>query len=105
MPYTVRFTRRALADVDAATAYRARRSADIATRWRAGLLARLAALEQSPNLCPLADEADDLGLELRELLFGRRRNIHRILFTVEGQSVIIHRVRLAAQDRLTPDDI
>lgn len=105
MPYTVRFTHRALADVDAAAAYRARRSATAAVRWQVELLAQVAILEQSPNRCPLADEADDLGLELRELLYGRRRSIHRILFTIEGESVIIHRVRHAAQNRLTNDDI
>lgn len=105
MPHTVRFTRRALADVDAAVAYRAQQSATAAARWREGLLAQLTVLEQSPNLYPLADEAADLGVELRELLYGRRRNIHRILFTIEGQTVVVHRVRHAAQDRLAPDDI
>jgi hypothetical protein len=54
---------------------------------------------------PLADEAADLGLELRQLLFGRRRGVYRILFTIDGQTVTIHRVRHAAQDRLSPDDV
>jgi plasmid stabilization system protein ParE len=60
-------------------------------------------LGTNPERCPLADEAGDLGMDLRELLHGRRRDIHPILFTVEGQTVIIHRVRHAAQDRLTTD--
>src|SRR6266542_1065121 len=101
MPYEVSFTRRSLADIDAAVAWRTRRSAAAAARWRAGLLARVATLEQSPDRCPLADEASYLGLDLRELLYGRQRNVHRILFTIEGQTVIIHRVRHAAQDRLS----
>jgi plasmid stabilization system protein ParE len=105
MSFTVRLTRRALADIDAGVAYRAQRSAAAAARWRAGLLARVADLEQSPDRCPLADEAEDLGLELRELLYGRRRNVYRILFTIDGQTVNILRVRHAAQDRLTPEDV
>jgi plasmid stabilization system protein ParE len=42
---------------------------------------------------------------LRELLYGRRRNVYRILFTIDGQTVNILRVRHAAQDRLTPEDV
>jgi plasmid stabilization system protein ParE len=105
MPHLVRLTRRALADVEAGVAYRAQRSATAAARWRAGLLARLADLEQSPDRCPLADEAADLGLQLRELLYGRRRNVYRILFAIDGQTVNILRLRHAAQDRLAPGDV
>ena len=65
----------------------------------------MATLEQSPDRCPLADEAGDFGLDLRELLYGRRRGVYRILFTIDGQTVTIHRIRHAAQDRLSPDDV
>ena len=33
---------------------------------------------------PAADEAADLGMDLRELLYGRRRGVYRILFTIDG---------------------
>jgi plasmid stabilization system protein ParE len=105
MPYEVNFTRRSLADIDAAVAWRTWQSAAVAARWRTGLLGRVATLEQSPDRCPLADEAGDLGLDLRKLLDGRGRIVHRILFPIEGQTVVIHRVRQAAQDRLAPDDV
>jgi hypothetical protein len=39
------------------------------------------------------------------LLYGRRRNIYRILYTIDGQNVTIHRVRHAAQDRLASGDV
>ena len=104
MSYQVRFTRRALADVDASLAWLSSRSAP-AARWRAGLIGRVAALEQSPDRYPLADEAAELGIDLRELIYGRRRGVYRILFTIDGSTVHIHRVRHAAQDRLKPDDI
>jgi len=41
---------------------------------------------------------------LRELLYGRRRNVYRILFTIDGQTVNVLRVRHSAQNRLTPGD-
>ena len=53
----------------------------------------------------LADEAADLGVELRQLLYGKRRNVYRILFTIEGGTVNVLRIRHAAQDRLTPEDV
>ncbi len=65
----------------------------------------MATLEQSPDRCPVADEAADLGIDLRELLYGRRRGVYRILFTIEGSVVHVLRVRHAAQDRLPPGEI
>jgi plasmid stabilization system protein ParE len=44
-------------------------------------------------------------LDLRELLYGRRRNVYRIVFTIVGQRVNVLRVRHAAQDRLMPGDV
>lgn len=38
------------------------------------------------------------------MLYGRRRQVYRILFTIEGNTVLIHHVRHTAQDRLTEDD-
>lgn len=39
------------------------------------------------------------------LLYGRRRYTFRILFTIDGLTVTVHRVLHAAQDRLTPEDL
>ena len=45
-------------------------------------------------------------MDLRELLIGRRRGImHRILFTIDGDIVTIHRVSHAAMDTLGEDEI
>ncbi len=76
-----------------------------AARWRTGLLRVVKDLETGPNRCPAADEAADLGVDLRELLYGRRRNVYRIRFTIDGQTVHVLRVRHAAQDRLSTGDI
>jgi plasmid stabilization system protein ParE len=105
MAYVVAFQRRAMADVDATAAWLAQRSAAKAGRWRGGLLRSIENLETAPNRYPAAAEAVDLGLDLREMLFGRGRQVHRVLFTIEGQMVNIHRIRHAAQDRLTSKDI
>lgn len=106
MTYTLFVKRRAYVDIDGMfESVRRRVGRARASRWRDGLLARLTTLEQHPEMWPLADEAADLGLDLRELLYGRRRNVYRILFTVDGQTVNVHRVRHAAQDRLSAGDV
>jgi len=105
MPFRVVFHPQAQADIKAAATWLARTNPAAAVRWRRGVLSIIEKLETNPALYPAADEATDLGLELRELLYGRRRTIYRVLFTIDGQTVNVLRVRHAAQDRLKPDDI
>lgn len=106
MPFRVAFTRRANQDVSEKEAWLTRLGSTAVARWRTRLLRAVERLETDPEYHPLADEAADLGLDLRQLLFGRRRHVYRVLFTVEpqDQTVTVHHIRHAAQDRLAPDD-
>jgi plasmid stabilization system protein ParE len=105
MAYHVVFRPRAQADIAAAVASLARSDPRAAARWRTGLFQTVQKLEHSLALYALADEAPDLGLELRELPYGRRGGTYRILFRIVGQTVSVYRVRHAAQDRLKPGDV
>lgn len=80
-------------------------SAASAGRWNTGIIAAIFTLSNSPDRCPEADESADLKILLRVLLYGRRRHVYRILFTIDGEVVNIHRVRHAAQQYLTEDDL
>jgi hypothetical protein len=62
-------------------------------------------LEADPNRFSQAAEAADLGIDLREMLHGRRPHVFRILYTIDGKIVNVHRIRHAAQDRLTAGDV
>ncbi len=105
MSFQVIFRPRARADIAAAVAWLARSSSAAAARWRSGLFRIVEKLETNPALYSAADEAADVGVDLRELLYGRRRIVYRILFTITGQTVNVLRVRHAAQDRLKPGDM
>ncbi len=105
MPHAIHIFPRAMADIGGTVAWRSPRSLSGGARLYAGILTAIRSLTASPDRCPLAYEAADLGLELRELLYGLRRNVYRILFTIVGQRVNVLRVRHAAQDRLTIDDV
>jgi plasmid stabilization system protein ParE len=76
-----------------------------AARWLAAIEQTIARLATDADQCPQADEAADLGIDLRELLHGRQRQVYRILFVIDGDTVSVLRVRHAAQDRLTEDDV
>lgn len=97
---------RAVADL-AATALRIGRMISPATaiRWRHRMETAIRALADDADQWPEADEAVELGLDLRCRLAGRRPHIYRILFTISGQTVHVLRVRHAAQDYLTEDDL
>ncbi len=105
MAHSVQIFPRARADIRAAVAWLHERSPSAAARLHAELLLTIQSLVASPQRCPLADEATELGLELREMLYRRLRSAYRILFTIEGETVNVLRVRHAAQDRLSTDDV
>jgi plasmid stabilization system protein ParE len=86
--------------------WREHRSAEQADRWYENIYAAIQTLRSMPTRCPLAPESDLHPAGLRQLSFGiGRRPTHRIIFTVERDTVIILRVRHASQRDLTADDL
>jgi plasmid stabilization system protein ParE len=74
------------------------------------LLQAIESLSEMPKRCPLARENEYFSQEVRQLLYGKGRNLYRILFTIlEGQEVstirILH-VRHGTQQTLgeEPED-
>src|SRR6476620_3612344 len=106
-PFTVHFQPAARADISRVVAWLERNGQRaFAARWRSGLLTDVVGkLETDPKRYPAADEAPDLGFDLRCLAYGRKRHIYRVLFTIDGNEVNILRIRHAAQDTLTGDDL
>lgn len=64
-----------------------------ASQWYAGLLQAIASLSQMPKRCSIARENEFFSQEIRQLLYGRGRNLYRILFTIiEEQEVSTVRI-------------
>jgi len=104
MAFTVNFTRRAEGDIATAEAVLAKIGTAVLTRWRSRLRRVVESLERDPHRYPEADEAATTGVNIRMALVGRKPQFHRVLFTIEETTVMVHRVRHVAQDRLTKDD-
>lgn len=73
--------------------------------WGQELLAKIDSLETLPERCALSEESIGLGIEVRELLYGKGQYRYRILFHIEERVVHILRVRHSSQDFLTRDDL
>ena len=98
MTYRVVFTARGRADAIGQFRYLADRSPAAAARWYTGLEKAIAKLSRMPERHPIAeDETERLGITLRQMLYGRRPGVFRVLFSIEGDTVTLHYVRHSAQ--------
>lgn len=75
-----------------------------ARQWLEGIYKAVMSLEKMPLRCSLAFENNFFEAEIRQLLYGKGKNIYRILFTVSDTTVQVLHVRHAAQQPLSPDD-
>jgi plasmid stabilization system protein ParE len=96
--YQVVVTARARADAIETFRWIAEESPEAAARWYEALEKAIATLANMPERCPVAeDESEQLGITLRQLLYGRRRGVYRILFSIERETVTLHYVRHSAR--------
>src|SRR4051794_17613900 len=79
------------------------RSISKALRWTRGIRAKVETLKTQPLRCPIAPDSEAYGEEVRQLLYGKRSSVYRILFTVRGDTIHILAVRHAAQAYLTDE--
>ncbi|MCY2964014.1 MAG: type II toxin-antitoxin system RelE/ParE family toxin [Planctomycetota bacterium] len=106
MKYQVLISASAEQDVDRILAWFREQSATVAGgRWMRELLKRVTTLEMNPERCTLASESEDIGREIRELLFGKRRGRYRILFEIRGRKVLILRLWHGARGEFTDEDM
>ncbi len=110
MAYKVRLTRPAEADAYAAYECIREDAPAAAERWLHGLFHAVFSLEDMPTRCPLIPEADEFGVEIWHLLYGKRSGIHRIIFDIEessdeGARVRVLRIWHGARDRIRIEDL
>ena len=98
--YRVEPTDKALVDAGEAYFWINEGSEEAALRWYEGLMRAFRSLEKSPLRCPLAPESAFFEEEIRQLNYGK----YRILFTVEGETVFVLRVRHSAREYLKPEE-
>ena len=101
MVFRVEISPSALQDIENILIWMTENYPEIVEEWYLGILDAIRSLEKFPNRCPLARESEEIGLEIRQLLYKQ----HRIIFRVIDDSVVISRVRHIARDSLLSEDL
>ena len=87
MAYRVDLSLPALADAEDAYLWIKYRSPESAGDWYEGLMQVVFSLENFPARCVIAPESEELGIEVRQLLYGNKSNLYRILFSIEEEEI------------------
>jgi plasmid stabilization system protein ParE len=103
--YHVQLTARAEADLDEILQGIQAQASTVLASWHSRMMSQIQTLSRLPHRCSIASEASDVGCELRELLFGKRRGCYRILFTIGSDTVTVLHIRRAARGAVTADDL
>ena len=101
MEYSVELTQRAYDELDAIVDYIARQAPEAARRWRDAILRDMETLAYFPLRHGLAPEAQAVGADLHQMMFG----VYRILYTVDEKQVTVHGIRHGARRPLRPDEL
>jgi plasmid stabilization system protein ParE len=101
MAFRVEYSVRAKLDLDAILEWLlAQEAGDGGFQWFRKLQDAVYSLRELPQRCPPAPENKEFPFEVRQLLYGRRSHRYRILFTVEGETVVILHIRHGRRQHL-----
>jgi len=111
MAFHVEIQPQAYDDLDLIAGYiKDRSSFATAEKWFNGIMDQIATLEAMPERCPIASESEDLGQQVRVLLYGRKNRTYRVFFGVKQTSpshgvVSVYHVRHWARKPLTNEEL
>lgn len=105
MSHTVVIHRSAYEGIRSIYDWAARQAPQTAERWYERFRDRIKSLQVSPERCPKAFESVAYGIDVRELLFGRKPNVVRVLFIIDGEYVRVFAMRRAARGHMTRHEL
>ena len=107
MTYLVEFAARAARDLEILYVEKNAAESHAAARWYNGLEQAVDALATYPNRCPVAREARRAKRKLRNLLYGKKPHVYRVIYEVdEGrQAVWVLTIRHGARRKLKASDL
>lgn len=105
MVFQVEITPIAADQIEQAYQWYRKRNPDFADRWFRGLMNAIATLQEKPKRCALAVEHEIFPEEVRQLLYGKSKNMYRVLFTIRETTVYVLYIRHSIQAPLIVDDL
>lgn len=100
MSFEVIITPSAKADIFEINAWLLENYSNLAEKWLFGLSQAVMSLSKFPERCPISSESEAFDFIVRQLLYGRKPNVYRILFSVRDEKVYILRIRSTRQQSL-----
>lgn len=88
----------AKADIKEAARWMRQYSQEKAKVWLDGIYDAIKSLETFPARCALVPLSDAFSEEIRQLFYGKGREVYRVLFTIQDEIVFILRVLHSAQE-------
>ena len=107
MTYLVEFAARAVRDLEILYVEKNAAESHAAARWYNGLEQGVYALASYPHRSPIAPEARRAKRKLRNLLYGKKPHVYRVIYEVdEGrQAVWVLTICHGARRKLKPSDL
>lgn len=100
MNYPVIITPSAKADIFETNTWLLENHPIFAEKWLWEMSCAVSSLAKFPERCPVSEESKAFDVTVRQLLFGRRPNVYRMLFSVHEDKVFVLRVRSTRQRSL-----
>jgi toxin ParE1/3/4 len=107
MTYLVELAARAVRDLEILYVEKNAAESKAAARWYNGLEQAVYALASYPHRCPAAPEARKMKRKLRNLLYGKKPHVYRVIYEVdEGrQAVWVLTIRHGARRKLKTTEL
>jgi plasmid stabilization system protein ParE len=94
MAFRVEISAQAASDAEAILEWlMSEHAGDTGIRWFLALEDAIASLATFPARCPIATESARFPFEVRQLLYGHKPHVYRILFAIDGQTVNVLHIR------------
>ena len=100
MKFQVLITPSAKADIFEINTWLLENYPDTAEKWLYGISQAATSLSKFPERCPVSPESEAFDVIVRQLLYGKKPHIYRILFSIKDEKVFILRVRSTRQQSL-----
>jgi len=97
MAYRVRLTPRAAGDADAIYRRVTVEASVAGPRWYGRLIETLRSLDTFPERGQIVESLSRSEHLVRRILFGRKQNVYRIYYSIEGETVRILHIRHGAR--------
>ncbi len=107
MTYRVELTGRAARDLASLYEEKQAGAIEAAARWFNGLERAVGTLESLPHRCPAAPESAKGGRPLRNLLYGKKPHVYRVIFAIyeSDKAVKVLTIRHGARDEFIADEL